>query len=51
MSKLKGEIKLGQDMSNKNNYWIYDENGFICDSLGVNEDKVKEYKFERNNTR
>lgn len=42
MSKLKGEIKLGQDISNKNDYWIYDENGFICGSLGVNEDKVKE---------
>lgn len=36
MSKLKGEIKLGQDISNKNDYWIYDENGFICGSLGVN---------------
>ena len=35
MSKLKGEIKLGQDISNKNDYWIYDENGFICGSLRV----------------
>lgn len=41
MSKLKGEIKLDHDISNKNDYWIYDENGFICGSLGINEDKVK----------
>ena len=23
-------------------YWIYDDNGLICGSLGINENKVKE---------
>jgi|GEM_PF-4480795 hypothetical protein len=40
--KLKGEIKLGQHTTNKDDYWIYDNDGLICGSLGINEDKVKE---------
>src|SRR5471030_1116773 len=39
--KLKGEIKLGQHATNKDDYWIYDDNGLICGTAGINEDKVK----------
>lgn len=42
MSGLKGDIKLGQHVTNKYDYWIYDDDGLICGSLGINEDKVKE---------
>ena len=42
MSELKGDIKLGQHVTNKDDYWIYDDDGLICGSLGINEYKVKE---------
>lgn len=40
-SKLKGEIKLGQHTTNKDDYWVYDDNGLICGTAGINENKVK----------
>lgn len=48
MSELKGEIKLGQHVSDKDDYWIYDGDGLICGSLGINEDKVKDLIKEFN---
>lgn len=47
---LKGKVKLGQHLMDKNDYWIYDDNGFICGSLGNNEEKMKELINKVNNS-
>lgn len=40
-AKLSGEIRL-EHSAKKNEYYAYDNNGFICGTLGCNQEKLQE---------
>lgn len=48
--ELKGKVKLGQHQMDKNDYWIYDDEGFICGNSGNDELKMKALIDKANNS-
>jgi hypothetical protein len=50
MVEIKGIVRIGQNTKNKDDYWVYDDNGFICGSLGCEREKLEKLIDKINNS-